>query len=453
MSQICRRFSEAYGGSNCDFVVRAPGRVNLIGEHTDYNGFPVFPISLDRAVYAAVRLREDKTISIRNTDTTFPAHTFQVEQHIPPDSVGDWGNYVKAGIQGVIDWSENLKAADELRGFDALIEGDIPPGVGLSSSSAMVVASALAFLRANNLTYDRIRLAEMLAFAEHYVGTQGGGMDQAICLLGEMDKALKIDFFPLTVSAVPIPEGWTVVICNSLIQAEKTKAAMRLYNRRPIECRIAVAMLEKKIRKSQGSVSRLADFCGEEMNIPSLLEMTQSLFHEGGYSWREIAEFLGESPDEVASRFGKMRDGSLFGEVVDGFQLRKRVRHVLTEAIRVEESAKCLASGDTQRFGALMNESHRSCRDDYEISCPELDVLVQFARAAGAVGSRLTGAGFGGCAVSLLRDDSVEPFSIRVWDEYYQRYLRLKRPDLVDRVDEEDVLFVSRPAQGAQILK
>jgi N-acetylgalactosamine kinase len=317
----------------------------------------------------------------------------------------------------------------------------------------MVVASALAFLEANQVAYDRIRLAEMLAAAEHYVGTQGGGMDQAICLLGEAGNALKIDFFPLRTLAVPIPDGWSIVICNSLIQAEKTRAALRLYNRRPIECRIAVAMLEKEAGGPTGSIRRLADLCACHTDIRGLLDYTEAFFHEDGYSWDDVVGFLREPPGKTMDRLGKMPDGSLFGEPEDGFRLRKRVRHVLTEAIRVEESVRCLSSGDAMAFGALMNDSHRSCRDDYEISCPELDVLVQTAQAAGAVGSRLTGAGFGGCAVSLVRDDLVDQFSTRVRDEYYERYLAVKRPDLVESVPTDDALFVSKPARGAEVLK
>ena len=476
-THIRSQFSEFYGGAECSFVVRAPGRVNLIGEHTDYNGFPVLPMSLDRAICAAVRPRGDRTVALHNVDPAYRARSFELATQIPPYPSGDWGNYIKAGIQGVIDWPERSKPVSELRGCDLLISGDIPPGAGLSSSSAMVVASALAFLEANEMPYDRIRLAEMLAAAEHYVGTQGGGMDQAICLLGKVGEAIKIDFFPLRTLSVPMPDGCSIVICNSLIRAEKTRAALWLYNRRPIECRIAVAMLVKEAGEPRGSIPRLAGLCGSQMDIRRLLDHTQAFFHEAGYGWDEVAAFLEETPEETAARLGEMSgaqqcnywasggieetaarlgemsDGSSFGEPEDGFLLRKRVRHVLTEARRVEESVRCLSSGDAATFGALMNDSHRSCRDDYEISCPELDVLVQTARAAGALGSRLTGAGFGGCTVSLVRDDLVDGFSIRVWEEYYERYLAQRRPDLTERIDLDDVLFVCKPARGAEVLR
>ena len=255
MIDIAFRFPEFYENANCDFIVRAPGRVNLIGEHTDYNGFPVLPMSLDRAVYAGVKRREDKTIRIKNTDTRFTERIFEIEKDIPSYEGGDWGNYAKAGVQGVLDWEETNKPVQELSGMDVLISSNVPSGVGLSSSSAMVVMAALAFLESNRIAYNRVQLAEMLAFAEHYVGTQGGGMDQAICLLGEQGKALKIDFFPLKAKPVPIPDGWSVVICNSLIQAEKTRAALRLYNRRPIECRIATEMLSKEMSKPEAKTA------------------------------------------------------------------------------------------------------------------------------------------------------------------------------------------------------
>jgi len=444
------RFSEVFGGP-CDFVVRAPGRVNLIGEHTDYNGFPVLPMSLDHSIHIAARRRTDRRIELRNIDSAFPSRSFDTAREIPPSPAGDWANYVKAGVQGVIDRSDVAEETDRLSGCDLLVSGDIPTGAGLSSSSALVVASALAFLEANKLGYDRIDLADRLASAEHYVGTQGGGMDQAVCLLGEEGKALKIDFFPLRAEPVSIPEGWSIVICNSLIQAEKTRAALRLYNRRPIECRIATAMLGKSLHRDPSDLPRLSALCDPKMTPGRLLDYSQNFLREDGYSWPEIAGFLDEPIEDIKRRLGRMRDGSLFEEPDDGFQLRKRVRHVLTEAARVEESARSLLSGDVLRFGELMNESHRSCRDDYEISCPELNVLVETARVGGAVGSRLTGAGFGGCAVSFVRDASVESFTFRVWDEYYQRYLAQKRPDLVQRLDLQDVVFVSKPGQGALV--
>ena len=161
---------------------------------------------------------------------------------------------------------------------------------------------------------------------------------------------------------------------------------------------------------------------------------------------------MGEDPSAIENRLGKMRDGSLFGEPDDGFQLQKRVHHILTEAMRVEDSGVALDNGDAERFAVLMNESHRSCRDDYEISCPELDVLAVTARTCGASGSRLTGAGFGGCAVSLVRDSALDDFKIRIWDEYYQRYLAKKRPHLIEDVERHGVIFVSKPAQGAEII-
>ncbi|HOE10771.1 MAG TPA: galactokinase [bacterium] len=451
-TEFPRLFHQTYGRA-CDFVVRAPGRVNLIGEHTDYNGFPVLPMSLEQAIYAAVGIRADKVVQIRNVDSRYPEFTFVLENQVLPGDAGDWGNYVKAGIQGIIDWEKNPKPLTELHGFDCLISGTIPPGSGLSSSSALVVASALAFLEANKIVYERASLAERLAFAEHYVGTQGGGMDQAICLLGEAGHALKIDFFPLRASPVPLSEGWSIVICNSLIRAEKTKAAMRLYNRRPIECRIAAAMLEEQRFGSHGNCARLSQLIGPECRPKDLLEQAMAFFHEEGYSWAEIAAFLKEDPDEVGSRLGRMRNGSVFGETEDGFQLRKRVRHVLTEAMRVEQSFEALLSGDVLGFAELMNDSHRSCRDDYEISCPELDVLVQVARMSGAEGARLTGAGFGGCTVNLVRDENVGDFRAGIWEEYVQRYLIWKRPELGESVDSGDMLSISRPARGAEIIR
>ena len=173
------------------FIIKVPGRVNLIGEHTDYNGFPVLPISISCFISAIGAPRTDRSIHIRNIDSRFPYTVFDLSQSIPHSPDGDWANYVKAAVQSLSSVLENTPS-----GMNVLFQGTIPQSAGLSSSSALVIASALALLAANRHQMNPLELAELMAVGEHYVGTQGGGMDQAICLLGKKCKAVKIDFFP-----------------------------------------------------------------------------------------------------------------------------------------------------------------------------------------------------------------------------------------------------------------
>ena len=231
----------SFPGQTSAFIVRAPGRVNLIGEHTDYNGYPVMPMAIDRDFVFILAPRTDGTIDIVNESPSFERRTFDARFPVSPYHQGDWGNYIKAAVHGILEagWVDPKKAA----GFQAIVGGTIPESAGLSSSSALVVASALAFLTANNKRIDKDHLAELLARAERYVGSEGGGMDQAVSLLAETGKALKIDFFPLRTQPVSLPENLSFVVCNSLIRAPKSESIRYAYNRRVIECRLATALV------------------------------------------------------------------------------------------------------------------------------------------------------------------------------------------------------------------
>jgi N-acetylgalactosamine kinase len=438
-------------------IARAPGRVNLIGEHTDYNGLPVFPMAVDRDIAAVFSPRKDRQIVLANTDAGFSERSFEIQQSIPPYSTGDWGNYCKAAVQGLIDfYRQKRRDADRFCGFAATFNGDIPSAAGMSSSSALVVLSALIFLASNGLELHttpsgRLELADLLARAEHYVGTQGGGMDQAISLMGQSGHAVKIDFFPLRTRSAPLPEKYSVVVADSLVKAVKTAEAMDKYNRRSIECRLAVAVLKKTFSDIYGRdvpVFLLGDLKEERLAVPDseIWKIAGTAFHDDPYTLGEIASILGQAVEKTAQLFCKRRDGSIFTEPEDGFKLQQRYRHVIEEGRRVEQSVQALESGDIVHFGELMNQSHSSCRDLYEISCEELDLLVEIAREAGAVGARLTGAGFGGCTVSLVEDNRVESFIHQVINRYYRDFLKRK-----DR-GYGSMLFRCRAAEGAAVM-
>ncbi len=422
--------------------VEAPGRVNLIGEHTDYNGYPVLPMAIRRAIRVAVAPRDDIRVVVHAAEDRFKPCAFDVSDEIPRSEAGDWSNYVKAAVQKLVT---ELPDGTSLRGFDAMVSGDVPSGAGLSSSSALVVASALAFLAANERldAFDRAKLSDLMAEAEQYVGTAGGGMDQTVCLQAQEGSALRIDFFPLRTEPVPLPSGVSIVVANSLVVAEKSGAALLKYNQRPIECRLAGKIIGAWYGMDPDEIQRLAQA------DPPFEVWTQ--FRETPYSRDEIAGELGIRIDELDRLYLTMNDGRVFPEPEGGFLLHDRVRHVLSEADRVERATEVLRDGDVEAFGQLMNESHASCRDDYGISTPELDSLVDIMREAGALGARLTGAGFGGCAIALVRSEDAKRVIAAVRDRYYRDERGLGDDPPEGYTEWSDVVFATDAGPGATV--
>jgi galactokinase len=350
------RFRQAFGREPVR-LARAPGRVNLIGEHTDYNGLPVLPMALPQAVRALFAPREDARVRLENLDARYGTRWFDVSAEIEPGPQGDWANYARAAAQ------ELARRHGIRRGFDAVVWGDVPPAAGLSSSSATVVALALCCLDANRLDVPREALMELLATAERYVGVQSGGMDQAISLGGRAGHALRIDFAPVRTQPVRVPAGWRFVVANSLVGAEKAGRAREAYNARVRECGAALE---------------------HALAAPGAARWPRT--------WKELVDGVPQA--DLLALGASALQGALLG----------RFRHVVTEGARVAQAAQAMERADRAAFGRLMDASHASLRDDYEVSCAELDELVAIARAAGADGARLTGAGFGGCVVALADD-------------------------------------------------
>ena len=423
-------------GRAAHYLVRAPGRVNLLGEHTDYNGLPVLPMAIDRSVMIALAPREDRTIRLFNASADFARRSYKLSDAIPPYAGGDWGNYSKAAAQGLARHC----GAQLQHGADLLVDGNIPSGAGLSSSSALVVANALALLAANDVDLPYETLAELLPLAERYVGTLSGGMDQATSLLARAGHALRIDFFPLRVRTVPLPAGYSIVVCHSLVQAEKSGAAKQAYNLRVIECRLACRVLESVLGSSlPRGLHTLGDLAVLLPHRPLLDCLTNlaAQVPERPLSLAEIATLIGTSPE-------RLRDEC--GAVGDEFALLRRTRHVLSEAGRVEQATDALRAGDALAFGQLMDASHGSCRDDYEISCPDIEELIGIAKEAGAAGARLTGAGFGGCTVNLVAEAEVPGFLTRI-DRYFYRS-RLSHEERVT-----NYRFIFQPQAGAGVFR
>ncbi len=386
-------------------LARAPGRVNLIGEHIDYCGLPVLPIAIDRGISLLYRPRTDAAVRVASELPGLERREFEIAAEIAPYAPGDWGNYPKAAARAVArgygprnpggGGSDDAPAgpsgdhgasgdhdASDLRGIDALVVSDLPPAAGLSSSSALVVACALALLEANGRTLgddvDPRELARRLAAGERYVGTEGGGMDQAVCLLAEAGHALRIAFDPLRTADVLVPSAWRFVVAHSLERAEKSGAARETYNRRRSECGEALRHL-RAARENEGTTrANEASDTGPDGAPPET----------GPATYPRLLATLG--PSTLLSRAADLPA-----------PLDRRFRHVVTEAVRVDAAERALRDGDLEPFGAVLLDGHLSLREDYEVSTPALDRLVEIAVERGAAGARLTGAGLGGCVVAV----------------------------------------------------
>jgi galactokinase len=396
-ARLADAFREHFGSPDAGVLIHAPGRVNLIGEHTDYNGLPVFPMAIRHGISVLSRARPDPTVRLVNTNPDFGPVEFEIAGTIPPYPAGHWGNYVKAAAQ-VLYREHGVR-----HGFDGVLQGEVPVAAGLSSSSALVVASGLTLLGEGATQAGRMQLMDDFARAEIYVGTRGGGMDQAICLGAESGSACLIDFAPLRLRHVAIPEGWTFVVASSLVPAEKSGARQAVYNRRTEECRGAIKLVSRAlVGTPPGSYPELMD-------------------------GRPLEELLALAERTLTD------------------PLLRRFRHVVTEADRVTQAVEAMEQDAPDRFGRLMAGSHESLRDDYGVSCPELDELVDISMAAGAFGARLTGAGFGGCIVALSSVDGAAAVLSALADGFYRSRL--------DRAPSVRELFIAVPSGGARRTK
>lgn len=393
-------FREAFG-ADPTHASRAPGRVNLIGEHTDYNGLPVLPMALQREVRLVLRPRDDGRIRLVNADAGFGSVDFEVGVHIEPGPGGHWGNYVKAPAQ------ELARRHAAWRGFDGALSSDVPVASGLSSSSALVNAVGLALATLNEVGLEGLALADVMAEAERYTGTRGGGMDQAISMAGRAGHAARIDFLPLRLRHIPVPQDWRFLVADTCVRAEKSGPAQAAYNRRRQECEEALPPVAEEAARA-GLVPR----------VPR------------GYA----ALLRSVHVDDAVAAAERVLEGNLL----------RRFRHVATENDRVATAQDFLMQADHAGFGELMDASHGSLRTDFAVSSAELDELVALAKEGGAAGARLTGAGFGGCIVALASMDTVDEVLEALVTGYYEPR------GLSDRLD--DRLFLAAPSEGASFL-
>ena len=353
-------------GRDATFVARAPGRVNLIGEHTDYNDGFVLPMAIDRDVTLVGAARDDRTVRVRSLD--FDQTTEFSLDFITRDAAAPWSNYIRGVAVALRD------TGFVLHGFDAVMKGEVPIGSGLSSSAATEMAAIMAFKAAAVLSgapldegrLDGVLAARLAQRAEnHFVGVNCGIMDQFISSLGQAGHALKIDCRSLEFELVPMPAGATVLVVDTA--APRTLAGSA-YNERRAECEAGAALF---------GVRSLRD-----VNIIEFKRLRDSL------------------PAPLVLRCG----------------------HVILENVRTLDAVEAMRRGDLEELGLLMSHSHESLRDLYEVSSAELNAVVEIAQAEeGVYGARMTGAGFGGCAIALVANDKVEAVTARIAEEYPKR--------------------------------
>lgn len=371
-------FRERFGAADPVRVFRAPGRVNLIGEHTDYNLGFVLPVALQLATYVATAPATDGKLRIFSEELKETCE-WPVEALGQLSPKRHWTDYPIGVVK------ELLAEGFAISPANLLIRSTVPEGAGLSSSAALEVSSALAFLGGRELA--RLELAKLCQRAErNFVGMPCGIMDQYIAIFGREHAAVKIDCRSLESETVDLPGGTAYVAVNSMV---KHALASSAYKQRTQECAQAVEILRQS-------------FPG----VASLRDVTPAMLGEAGSSL----------PSNVL----------------------KRARHVVTEDVRVEEFEAAAAAGDIRRMGELFVASHRSLQHDYEVSCEELDFLVDTALGIdGIYGARMTGGGFGGCTVSMMRPEAVERFGERISAAYKGKFG--VRPQV----------FLCRPSAGA----
>ena len=345
-------------GAKATLLARAPGRVNLIGDHTDYNDGFVLPMAIDRAVWIALRPRADARVEAHSLDFS---DDLSFDANDVTHGERGWGEYVRGTAWALGEWAARHGA--ELHGWEGVIAGDVPLGAGLSSSAALELAVARALAATSSLSWEPAQVARLAQRAENeWVGVNCGIMDQLISAAGVAGHALLIDCRSLVTRAVPLPADVAVVVLDT---ATRRGLVDSEYNERRTRCEGAA----------------------HHFGVRALRDVTERMFAERASTMDDVT--------------------------------RRRAWHVVSENARVIAAAEAFGTGNVRRVGELMTESHRSLRDDFEVSRPELDAMVEIALAQeGCHGARMTGAGFGGCAVALVARDDAERFAVAVAKRY-----------------------------------
>ncbi|KAH6695336.1 galactokinase [Plectosphaerella plurivora] len=496
-NRLLSTYESEYGRAAA-FVARSPGRVNIIGEHIDYSLYSVLPMAITADALIAVSLdttpadADTFTVRIANTQPDkFPRREFTVPVagEVEIDATKhEWSNYFRCGLRAALELLRKKQPGIRPTGMSILMDGTVPAGGGLSSSAAFVSCSALAVMFANGEeVVDKTELTELAIVSERAVGVNSGGMDQSASVFPERGTALFVSFAPkLTAKPVRLPSAdppVSFLIAQSFVTANKYVTGPIHYNLRVVECTLAASYLNAVLNppgtalpedssplgislhglhetyfhnlaagKSEYSVQGDAakTFETQEQQLAELIRLTEeALPKEEGYTREEIAKVLGISVEELEARFT-----TKIPIRAERFKLRQRALHVFAEALRVLEFMALLDSGAgadaadglNRKLGELLNTTHASCRDIYENSSPEVDELCRIAVEAGSYGSRVTGAGWGGCTVHMVPADKVDAVKA-AWDAQYYS----KRGDLT-AAQKEEATVVSQPGSGSAVL-
>ncbi len=372
-----------------EFIVRAPGRVNLIGEHTDYNDGFVLPMAIDRAIWIALRPRADRRVLVHSLDLGRAA-AFDLDSLTRGKN--DWVEYLK----GVANELQNAKY--QLQGWEGVMAGDVPRGGGLSSSAALEVATARAFASVSSFGWDEMRIARVGQLTENnWLGVKTGIMDQAVSAGAKAGHAFFLDCRSLEYQHIPLSKEIAVAVMDTSTRRGLVDSA---YNTRRSQC------------------ERAAKFFGVK-------------------ALRDV------SAEEFEARYASHRSNAfdILNNGLDDYSW-KRAKHIVTENARVLKAVNAMRADDVVTLGKLFNESHASLRDDFEVTNDELNWIVEAAQSrAECFGARMTGGGFGGCAVALVRKDSADAFAQAVGAEYRARS------------GKEAAIFVSEAGEGASVIK
>ena len=357
-AELARHFEDLFGSS--PRIFRAPGRVNLLGEHTDYNEGFVLPCAIGFSTRVAIFPRQDRKLVIRSEEFS-EQYEFDLDD-LPSRGKGVWSDYV-LGIAVMLRQLGHCTP-----GASLLVRGEVPIGAGLSSSAAIEVASALALMSLDGAQLPLPEVAKLCQRTENlFIGARVGIMDQFVSCLGKAGHALLLDCRSLEYKLIPIPDSLRLVICNTMVKHEHASGA---YNRRREECDEGV----KSLAQWYPEIRALRDVSVEQLQ----------------------------------------RHAAQIPEVI-----YKRCLHVVSENERVLAGARYMTEGDVSRFGGLMRESHRSLRDLFEVSCRELDVMAEIAESlTGYCGGRMTGGGFGGCTVNLVKTGDAQKFAEQISERY-----------------------------------
>ncbi|EGV61614.1 galactokinase [Yamadazyma tenuis] len=484
-NNLVKSFADHFSGEKPAFLARAPGRVNLIGDHIDYVYFSSLPMAIENDLVAAVSTTNNFAVNVINTDTKYEATTFD----LPQDSLltinkeaFHWTNYVKCGFLVAAKFlhdKHGYKYSD-FKGLNIVYDGTVPTGGGLSSSAAISVCSALLFLRANGYTsITKLDLTAITVVSEHYLGMNTGGMDQCASVYGEKSKAMLVHYQPQIygeIFAFPVikPYDMVLLISNSLVEANKVETAPTNYNLRVVEFAVAAELLAKRADLKLVADSSLGtgtfrgfldNYCEQKLGWPhwdghnidqalkmfeAILQVVEELYtpeERDGFTTEEAATDLGLTTEQFTQRYL-----SKYPVRYEKMKLYIRSKHVFTESMNVFRVLKLLSSEPKptflQELGQIINDSQYTCAHGVQNSTADIDQICDIALKNGSYGSRVTGAGFGGSVVHITTTDKIDQLTKALTEQYYQKNFPGITQETLD-----SALIITKPSAGASLVE